>query len=60
MTGTNFQTQLEQLAGHFNAQARPKHGRYVQVPAKTDLTGMQQLSPAPQGQARQWLLPVLG
>ena len=59
MTGANLQTQLEQLSENFDAQTRPKYGRYVQAPAKTDLGGMQQPSPAPQGQARRWLLPVL-
>ncbi|MFC4456219.1 MBL fold metallo-hydrolase [Deinococcus sonorensis] len=47
MGGEDLRTQLDRLAQHFDQEARPKRGRYVTEPARTDASGVVSLPPVP-------------
>jgi hypothetical protein len=58
MRGPSLQSELRQLASHFDTRARPAHGRYRDRPAITDANGVVDIPP-PQVSARTVVLTGL-
>lgn len=48
MRGPEVGRRLDDLAAHFDQQARPAHGRYVRQPAETNARGVRRLPPKPE------------
>jgi glyoxylase-like metal-dependent hydrolase (beta-lactamase superfamily II) len=54
MRGDHIAGALADLARDFDRRAKPKHGRYVAVPAQTDESGVLTLPPPPRSSGLRW------